>query len=99
MQSIWEYIVRSDQLPSFLDAYGPSGKWVALFQKCPGFVKTDLRCDLNNPHRFLTVDYWESLSDFSNMKRFIASEYASLDKECEGYTVAEKHIGVFEAAE
>jgi heme-degrading monooxygenase HmoA len=96
IQTIWEYEVRSDFIAQFITAYGPNGDWVKLFLKCPGFIKTELKRDLDNPNRFVTIDYWQSYSAFSSMKQLIATEYKDLDNQCEAYTLSENHIGIFE---
>jgi len=99
VQSIWEYEVRDSFIAQFKNAYGPNGDWVKLFQKCPGYLKTELKRDINNLNRFLTIDFWQSYSDFSTIKKIIAAEYEALDKHCCNYTLSEIHIGVFEIAD
>jgi heme-degrading monooxygenase HmoA len=96
IQTIWEYKVKGDQLTQFQNAYGPNGDWARLFQKCPGFIKTELQRDIEDPNRFITIDYWQSYSAFSSIQNLIATEYKILDKLCEEYTLSENHIGIFE---
>jgi hypothetical protein len=96
IQTIWEYEVLGDYITQFQNAHGPNGAWVKLFQKCPGYIRTELKRDLDNPNRFLTFDYWRSYSAFSSMKQIIGTEYRILDKLCEPYTSLENHIGIFE---
>ena len=95
-QTIWEYEVRVAYLSQFLKAYGPNGDWVKLFQRCSGFLYSELSRGVDNPHIFLSIDYWQSYSSFSAMKQIIAVEYKILDELCEAYTLSEKHIGLFE---
>ena len=99
VQSIWEYEVRDHFISQFKIAYGPNGDWVKLFQKCPGYLKTELKRDIDNPNRFLTFDFWQSYSAFASIKQIIAAEYEVLDKRCDDYTLSENHIGVFEMAD
>jgi len=99
IRTVWEYLVRSDFVPQFLNAYAPDGEWASLFKKCPGYLRTELRRDLHNPQRFITIDYWQSHADYLNMKEMIAAEYELLDKQCEAYTLSENHVGIFESAE
>ena len=94
-QSIWEYEINDKFRTEFIEAYSSSGLWVNLFRQCKGYIKTELKQDVENPHRFLTIDYWQSQSAFSAMKQSIGDEYNKLDKQCEVYTVAENHIGFF----
>lgn len=96
IQTIWEYKVKSEFVTQFQSAYEPTGDWAILFQKCPGYIKTELKRDIENPNRYLTIDYWQSYSQFSEMKNIVATEYRLLDKLCEGYTESENHIGIFE---
>jgi len=95
IQSIWEYHIKSEYLSEFINTYAPDGDWVKLFQKCPGYIKTELKSDTDDPHRFVTIDYWQSYSAFSSMKQTIGNEYEKLDKKCEKYTLSENHLGLF----
>jgi len=94
-QSIWEYEVDDRFLAEFIEAYGSNGLWVSLFKQYKGYIKTDLIRDIENPKRFLTIDYWRSQSSFASMKQTISNEYDRLDKQCEAYTLSENHIGYF----
>ena len=93
--SIWEYEVNDKFRAEFAEAYSSSGLWVSLFRQCKGFIKTELKQDVNHPKRFLTIDHWQSQSSFSAMKQAIGDEYNKLDKQCESYTLSENPIGFF----
>ncbi len=95
IQSIWQYEVREEFLSAFVTAYGSDGARVRLFRQCPGYIGTQLTRDIQNPERFLTIDYWQSASAFSDMQRIIGKEYAELDEQCQAYTRAETHVGIF----
>jgi heme-degrading monooxygenase HmoA len=94
-QSIWEYEVREKFRPDFVRAYDSNGTWIKLFSRCPGYLNTELKRDVENANRFVTVDSWESFSAFSSMKQSIGSEYTKLDNKCEVFTQSENHIGFF----
>jgi heme-degrading monooxygenase HmoA len=94
-QSIWEYEVKDKFCAEFIEVYSPNGLWVSLFGQCRGYIKTELKQDVDHPKRFLTIDYWQSQSAFSAMKQNIGEEYNKLDKQCEAYTLSENHIGFF----
>ncbi len=94
-QSIWEYEIRDEYRAEFLDAYRSDGLWVNLFSGCKGYIKTELKQDLENHKRYLTIDYWRSQSDFLAMNQNKGDEYKRLDKQCESYTLSENHIGYF----
>jgi len=94
-QNIWEYEVKDKFRAEFIEAYGPSGLWVSLFKQCNGYIKTELKQDVDRPKRFLTIDYWRSQSAFLAMKQTIDDEYNKLDTQCEAYTLSENYIGFF----
>ena len=96
IQTIWEYEVKTEYLLQFKNTYGPDGDWAKLFRNCPGYLKTDLKCDVTDPNRFLTFDFWRSYAEYLAMKELIAEDYTILDKLCDAYTRSEKHIGIFE---
>lgn len=95
IQSIWQYKVQDEYTTDFIKAYAPDGDWARLFQQCPGYIKTELKQDIDNPQKFVTMDFWQSRSAFSAMKETISDEYDKLDIQCEAYTVSENHIGFF----
>ena len=97
-QSIWDYEVQSYFRAEFIEAYDSHGLWVKLFGQCKGYIKTELKQDFDQPNRFITVDYWQSHSAFSEMKNTVSDEYNKLDKQCEAYTLSENHIGFFSNA-
>jgi len=94
-KSIWQYEVRDKYRAEFIEAYNSKGLWVHLFEQCEGYIKTELMQDFEHPNRFLTIDYWQSQSEFSRMKKTINAEYKKLDKQCDAYTLSENHIGFF----
>ena len=94
-QSIWEYEVKDEFRTDFIEAYNSNGLWVKLFRECEGHIETELKQDIDQPNRFITIDYWQSHSAFSAMKQTISDEYNKLDKRCEAYTLSENHIGFF----
>lgn len=94
-QSIWEYEVSDKYRTEFIEAYGSNGLWVSLFEQCKGYIKTELKQDVEHRNRFLTIDHWQSQSAFLSMKQTLGDEYIKLDEQCESYTHSESHIGYF----
>jgi heme-degrading monooxygenase HmoA len=94
--AIWEFHPRPGQERAFAYAYGPDGPWVQLFRKADGYLGTKLMRDLNNPRRFLTLDYWQSRSAYEAFRAQNISEYESIDRQCEGLNEKELPIGSFE---
>jgi heme-degrading monooxygenase HmoA len=96
IQTVWVYEVKAAFIDQFKAAYGPDGKWAKLYRHCSGYIKTILLQDMDNPNRFIIIDYWLSLSAYSSMKEIVAPEYEYLEKRCEPYAASKKHLGVFE---
>jgi hypothetical protein len=42
------------------------------------------------------MDSWESRAAYEEFREKYAVEYAELDQECSGLTIAEKHLGKYE---
>jgi hypothetical protein len=47
--------------------------------------------------RFLTIDHWQDLALFDQMRRSSRQEYSRLDTACSELTVSERELGVFHA--
>lgn len=92
---IWEYRVRPETVDGFREAYGPDGAWVALFRRAAGYVGTELCQDLDDPHRYVTVDSWESRQAYQRFRQSFAREFEELDARCEGFTLQEVRFGHF----
>lgn len=92
---IWEYLVRPETVDSFREAYGPDGEWVALFRRAAGYVRTELYRDLDDPHRYITVDSWESRQAYERFRQSFAGEFEDLDARCEALTLQEVRLGHF----
>ena len=92
---IWEYRIKPDAESAFREHYGPEGDWVRLFRKATGHIGTQLYQDREDPKRYVTVDRWESEQAFRNFRKRFATEFAELDKLCEGFTMSETPLGSF----
>jgi len=92
---IWQYRLRSGVDETFVKVYGPEGTWVQLFRRAKGYLKTQLRKDTADPRRFLTFDFWKSQDAFEEFRKQYQAEYERLDKECDGLTEQEIHVGSF----
>ena len=96
IQVVWEFVVRPDTVGAFLRAYGPSGDWEKLFTRYAGFRGTTLLRDVARPHRFLTVDSWESVAQRAAMLAHAGDDYARVDRACAELTESERELGTFE---
>lgn len=94
---IWEYQVRAEHVSEFEEIYSTYGAWTKLFQQSPGFLKTELLRDVNKPHRYMTIDRWNSRQDHEEFLEQWKIEYATLDEQCEGLTEKESLLGKWES--
>jgi len=93
--TLWEFEVKSGSEELFEAAYGPEGAWVGLFRRNVGYLSTRLLRDVAAPRTYLTADCWESREAYEQFEKTHGAEYSSLDRECEGLTVYEKHLAEF----
>ena len=92
---IWEFQVRPGREAEFELHYGPDGSWVRLFRTAPGYIDTVLLHDLTQPHRYLTIDRWESEAAYRAFRQSHAADFVALDSRCEALTVFERELGQF----
>jgi heme-degrading monooxygenase HmoA len=95
---LWEFIVEPDQLEEFQREYGPSGPWVALFRRAPGYLDTRLLRDRADPQRLITIDRWTSAEAHHSFRSAFAREYAELDARCAHLSARETSLGEFAEA-
>jgi heme-degrading monooxygenase HmoA len=95
IEFIWESVVKEGARGQFELAYGPGGAWSKLFARSPGFRGTTLLRDMKSPHRYLTIDLWDSedLREQTISER--RTEYAQLDATFGEWTDSRTQVGVF----
>jgi heme-degrading monooxygenase HmoA len=94
--TLWEFEVKSGSEELFEAAYGPEGLWVGLFRREKRYVGTRLLRDVGAARVYVTIDTWESRAAYTEFRETYAAEYEKLDRECEGLTVREKHLGEYQ---
>ena len=92
---IWAFKIQPEHVDAFHRHYGEGGAWTQLFRRARGYVGTQLLQDERDPLRFVTIDTWSNAEDYEAFRAEYASEYAALDRLCEGFTVEETLIGRF----
>jgi heme-degrading monooxygenase HmoA len=92
---LWSYRVRAAAIDAFVAHYRPGGEWAQLFARAPGYRRTDLWRDRDDPQRFITIDYWDSLAAHRAFLVKFSSEYTALDERCAGFTESEFAVGEF----
>jgi heme-degrading monooxygenase HmoA len=50
---------------------------------------------LDDPGRYLTLDFWTSKEAYKEFRAKHAVEYAAIDRECEALTADESMVGEF----
>jgi heme-degrading monooxygenase HmoA len=93
---VWEYEVPAESEPAFLAHYASDGTWVRLFRRASGYLGTQLYRDRWRAGRYLTVDHWLDEDAYGAFRREFTAEFEALDRECEGLTLREAHLGDFE---
>ncbi len=96
---VWVYEVDPETRDQFRELYGPGGPWVDLFAKAPGYIGTQLLCDLDDSGRFITIDRWESEGAFAAFRSEYHDEFHRLDLMGEELTISETPIGEFGPAD
>lgn len=92
---VWTFLVKPGCESHFERTYGPAGEWVSLFEKAPGYLRTELLRDLAVAGRYLTIDYWESELSHQRFRRQFDSDFRQLDQRCEHLTDSEVLVGQF----
>ena len=94
---LWRYTVKPVAVADFERHYNEAGSWVEIFRTAPGYVKTQLYRDANDPHVFLTLDYWQSEVAFNAFDAAGNAAYQALDKICAAFTTHEERLGAFDS--
>ena len=76
-------------------AYGPGGAWSKLFARCPGFQGTTLLRDTENPRRYLSIDFWDTVAQREQMLAERKAEYSNLEAAFADWTESKTEVGIF----
>jgi quinol monooxygenase YgiN len=93
---IWEFQIKQTFEPQFQIVYGSEGEWANFFRQDPNYCGTDLVRDLNQPGRYVTLDYWTSRAAYENFRLQHADEYKKIDHRCAEMTEREVALGAYE---
>jgi heme-degrading monooxygenase HmoA len=94
---LWEFDVKSECMDKFTFTYAANGDWARLFAGDPKFRETRLLRNISDPLRFVTMDIWESRTDYERFLSERAEAYRDLDAKCAAWTTAERHLNSFDA--
>ena len=92
---LWRYDVRPERIVDFERTYAANGDWAKLFAKAAGYLGTELLRERQGV--YLTIDRWCAQGDFDSFLGAHRADYEALDKICDGWTLKEERLGVFEA--
>lgn len=93
---VWRFQIKTESRAQFEQTYGADGAWARLFSQSQDYLGTKLVRDPTRPERYLTLDSWTSREALLQFKQEHATEYATLDRQCESLTEREEIIGEFE---
>ena len=84
---VWQFAVRPGCEEEFQQAYSADGDWAQFFRTGAGFVSVELLRDPRNPRMFVTIDRWNTSTDYEEFSRQNAIKYREIDEHCERLTV------------
>ncbi len=93
--ALWEYEVKPGCEERFENAYGPHGEWVRLFRNDSRYKETRLVKDVLRGGVYLTMDFWDSRSDYEEFMAAHRAEYEAIDTIAKQMTAKERRIGWF----
>ncbi len=93
--ALWEYEVKPGCEERFENAYGPHGEWVWLFRNDSSYKETRLVKDVLRGGVYLTMDFWDSRSDYEEFMAAHRAEYEAIDTIAKQMTAKERRIGWF----
>ena len=92
---VWEFRVKSGKRREFETVYGSGGDWVCFFRHGKGYIRTELIRDVENPSRYLTLDFWTTRQAYLRFKKENRASYQAIDEKCISFTEGEALIGEF----
>lgn len=96
---VWKFRPPKKRETAFAAAYSAEGRWARLFGKGKGYRGTSLLRPGEPAGWWMTIDRWDSLSDFESFGRDYRDQYRALDAELEGIAGEEEFVGAFEERE
>jgi hypothetical protein len=91
---LWRYDVQPERIIDFELTYAANGDWAKLFAKAAGYLGTELLWEREGV--YLTIDRWRAQEDFDSFLVMHRVDYEALNNICDGWTLKEERLGVFE---
>jgi heme-degrading monooxygenase HmoA len=76
---IWRFQATAGREQEFAAAYGPEGDWARLFQRSPGYLRTEM-ARLDPGDVFLITGRWASRKDWDDFLAAHGEAYHALDR-------------------
>jgi heme-degrading monooxygenase HmoA len=93
---LWRFRPTEGREQDFAEIYSGHGPWSELFGRAHGYLGTSLLRSSEPVGWLLTIDRWQSASDFAAFQRDFGEVYRALDAELEGIAGEEQFVGAFE---
>jgi len=94
--TLWDFEVKPGSEELFERTYGLDGAWAKLFRRDARYLGTRLLRDVDAARVYVTMDSWKSGVAYGEFREKFAKEYGELDRECEGMTIKEEHLGEYQ---
>jgi heme-degrading monooxygenase HmoA len=93
---IWKFRPPEGREAEFAASYSGTGEWARLFRNAAGFQGTSLLGPAETGGWWLTIDRWDSATNFEAFTEVFGEQYRALDAELEGIAGEEQFVGAFE---
>lgn len=93
---VWKFRPPEGREADFEQAYSGTGNWARLFEQAKGYRGTALLRPCETGGWWLTLDRWETETDFQAFQDNFGVQYRGLDEELEGVAGEEVFVGAFE---
>ena len=96
---VWKFRPPAGREAEFARAYSSGGRWAELFARAAGYRGTSLLRPDEHGGWWLTLDRWDSASNFDAFASDFDEDYRALDSELEGLAGEEVFVGAFEESD
>jgi hypothetical protein len=96
---VWKFRPPQESEAAFARTYSGDGPWAELFGRARGYRGSSLLRPGEQGGWWMTIDRWDSVSDFESFGRDYGEQYRALDAELEGIAGEEEFVGAFEENE
>jgi heme-degrading monooxygenase HmoA len=95
IEIVWEYVIKEEVRGQFELTFGPGGDWNKLFAGCPGFRGTTILRDVKDPRRYLSIDLWETETQWEQALDEHKEKVANLEAAFAEWAQSHAEVGIF----